>query len=473
MKKKDCLLATLGLALAFSFAGCTPFQPHPISASGMADAFGSRTLDRPELHAYLATNGVAVTDPRMCWSLSSLTLAAFFYHPDLAVARAQMEIAQGEAEQAAERPNPTFNVAPGYNTTRNSGVPSYWLADVALSIPIETAGKRGRRVAQCRQLTQAARMNIAQTAWQIRMGVHKSLLSLYSARETEKTTDELLEIRKEIAALTTAQSEAGELSKTEAARDRIQEDAARIAQLRAQHESASQRVALAAAIGVPAHALSGITFDFCDVCEPPTHLPSAEIRRSSLLARADLLSSLAEYEAAQCALQLEIAKQYPDLDLGPAYQYDQGDNKWAFGLTFTLPIFSRNRGAILAADARRKELAAKCEALQARVIGEVERAETSYINAVGRKHAATALKEQLERNWMTAETVHKTGATTRLDLLTERLELVTAELACIAANTDACRAWEELEDAMQMPCDLKDWMPCVSQTTVAGEKKHE
>ena len=58
---------------------------------------------------------------------------------------------------------------------------------------------------------------------------------------------------------------------------------------------------------------------------------------------------LAEYQASQSALQLEIARQYPDVQLGPGYEFDQGDNKWMLGLGVTLPVFNQNQGAIAAA----------------------------------------------------------------------------------------------------------------------------
>jgi outer membrane protein TolC len=52
---------------------------------------------------------------------------------------------------------------------------------------------------------------------------------------------------------------------------------------------------------------------------------------------------LQDYTASQAALQAEIAKQYPDLRLGPGYDWDQGDHKWLLlGISLTLPILNRN-----------------------------------------------------------------------------------------------------------------------------------
>src|SRR5262249_28796021 len=90
--------------------------------------------------------------------------------------------------------------------------------------------------------------------------------------------------------------------------------------------------------------------------------------------RSDILGALAEYEAAQSALQLEIAKQYPDVHLSTGYQWDEGENKWSIGLSAEIPVLNRNQGPIAEAEARRSESAARFVALQAKVIAEIDRA---------------------------------------------------------------------------------------------------
>src|SRR5262249_49546901 len=85
--------------------------------------------------------------------------------------------------------------------------------------------------------------------------------------------------------------------------------------------------------------------------------------------------ALADYGASQSALQLEIARQYPDVRIGPGYEYDQGLNKWStIGVSLELPVLNRNAGPIGEADARRTEAAARFAELQATVIDEIDRA---------------------------------------------------------------------------------------------------
>jgi len=118
------------------------------------------------------------------------------------------------------------------------------------------------------------------------------------------------------------------------------------------------------AIGVPAAALSTVNISLEWVLPKETDLTSSQLRRQALCGRPDVLTLLAEYAASQSALQLEIARQYPDVHLGTGYQWDQEENKWSLGLTVELPLLNRNEGPIAEAKAARLQAAARLEALQ-------------------------------------------------------------------------------------------------------------
>jgi len=455
-------------------AGCVRFQPRPVSASLMLDAFEARTLERADLGDYLSTNGLAASWPLAQWDLPALTLAAFFYHPDLDVARAQLAVSRGELKGAGERPNPSLHIAPGYNSSGTAGALSYWIADVALTIPVETAGKRGYRVAQARHLSDSARLNVAQTAWQVRRGVRASLLELCSSQENEALARRQQELQAEAATLLQAQADAGEVSRMEVARVRILEQSSGLAVLTAQQKQAAARLRIAAAIGVPSKALEHASFAFDAVRHIPPLPPAVELRRTALLERADLLAALAEYEARQAALQLEIAKQYPDIELGPGYQYDQGEDKWALGITVTLPVFNRNQGAIAEAEARRAEAEAKFKALQVRVIGEVEQADSAYRSALKKMSAAQRLAAGLEQKEKAELALRAAGELSRLEVVADRIERAAIEQACLDARLEALQALGDLEDALQIPADLSAWAQRIPSVNAADseEKRH-
>ena len=108
-------------------AGCARFEPRPISPEDSAKTLETRGLDSPEIRGFLEDQiGARLKEwPMRSWNLDYLTLAAFFFNPDLAVARAQWAGAEGSERTAAQRPNPTLNVTPGFNATTMAASPWY------------------------------------------------------------------------------------------------------------------------------------------------------------------------------------------------------------------------------------------------------------------------------------------------------------------------------------------------------------
>ncbi len=137
----------------------------------------SRRLDDAGLKKFLEQNPWprAATWPETNWDLPELTLVAFYFHPGLEVARAQWLVAPAGVKTAGARPNPSVSVTPGYDS-QIPGNYSPWLVPVTFDLPIETAGKRGKRIAEAEKIAESARWNFVSAAWQIRGGVRAGLL---------------------------------------------------------------------------------------------------------------------------------------------------------------------------------------------------------------------------------------------------------------------------------------------------------
>jgi cobalt-zinc-cadmium efflux system outer membrane protein len=442
----------LGIILGCLLAGCVRFQPQPVSAIKSADHFEARTLSDDGLRQFLEMNRATADWPRTNWDLNALTLAAFYYHPDLDVARAKWAVTRAGEKTAGESPNPTVSVSPAYDTTTT--IPSPWVVTASFDIPIETAGKRGYRMAQARHLSEAARLNIASVAWAVRSRVRQRLLDLYTAREMEALLKEQQSLQADNLRLLESQFRAGAISSFEVTQARIAADSARLALRDAERQSAEARAQLASAIGLPFAALDGLALSFAGLNELPGDVPVGEARRQALLSRADILTSLSEYAASQSALQLEIAKQYPDVHLSPGYEFDQGDNKWSLGLTVTLPLINQNKGAIAEAAAKRAEAAAAFNALQAGVLGEIERAVAGYRAALQKRGDTEEMRAHLLRQEKTGQAMLDAGETSRADLVALRLQLSASELARLDALAKSQQALGQLEDALQSPLGL-------------------
>jgi len=160
---------------------------------------------------------------------------------------------------------------------------------------------------------------------------------------------------------------------------------------------------------------------------------------------------LAEYAASQSALQLELAKQYPDLHLGTGYQWDQGEHKWSLGLGMDLPVLNRNEGPIAEAKAKRSEAAARFEAVQANALAEIDRALAGYRGAQTNLATLASLVDAQQKQQAAIEAQFKAGTADSLEVLAAQSELSAAQLLQFDAQTRARVAFGQLEDAMQRP----------------------
>ena len=125
-------------------------------------------------------------------------------------------------------------------------------------------------------------------------------------------------------------------------------------------------------------------------------------------------------------MRLQIAKQYPDLHLGPGYAWNNGnagDSQWSLGLTLELPILDQNQGPIAEAKARRELAAAQFTALQAKVIGEIDRAVAGYSVADGQLQTGDALLAAEQKQRESAAAQFQAGAADLLDSVSAQMEL--------------------------------------------------
>ncbi len=462
------LILTCGL-----LAGCAHYQPQPLVPEKTAAQLESRRLNDDGLKKSLEENlgHPLPTWPETNWNFQELTLVAFYFHPSLGVARAQWLVATAGIKTAGARPNPTLAVTPEYNAT--TFVPSPWSPAVNFDLPIETMGKRGKRITEAEKVAEAAHWNFVSAAWQIRSGVRNGLLDLQIAGQRAGLLQQQFAAQTEIVRLLQQRFDAGEIARpdltvAQIAWHKTQQD------LRdAQSAKSNADSHLAEALGVTAAALDGVSFEVEPSAIDAARLTSVEARRVVLRSRADILAALADYAAAEADLRLEIAKQFPDVHLNPGYQFDQGDSKWSLGLTLDLPILNQNQGPITEAGARRKLAAAKFIELQAQVIGEIDRAVAGFHLALeqlqtGEKLVAAEMQQQ-----KSAEAQVKAGTGDQLDLLNAQLESATVALSQLDSEAKLQASLGALEDALQCPAgSFAAVVQKISTENPTGKKAH-
>lgn len=436
-------------------SGCAHFESKPIQPEKSAAQLESRRLDDPGLKNFLTQNlghDLPVW-PLASWNLPTLTLAAFYYQPNLEVARAQWRLAQAGVKTAGGRPNPTLSLVPGYDTSAAGGV-NPWFPAVSFDLPLETAGKRGKRIAEASQLSESARLNIITAAWQTRSNVRTSLLDFKMSERRAKLLENQSAAQQQIVRLLQQRFDAGEIARPELTTAQIAMHRTLLDLADAKSKRTESRSRLAEAIGLSSAALDGVNFTFDFSPGSATQLTDAEARHIALRSRSDILAALSDYIATEDQLRLQIANQYPDVHLNPGYQFDQGDNKWSIGLTFELPVLNQNQGPIAEANAQRELSAAKFTALQAQVIGEIDRAVAGYEVAREQLETGNAMLAAQEDQQKSAQAQLAAGAADQLDSLSAQLEFDNASLAQLENESQMRLALGQLEDALQSPLTL-------------------
>jgi outer membrane protein, heavy metal efflux system len=443
----------LGIIL---LAGCTTYHPQPISPEKIADSFDARSLTNEALHAFLETNHITGEWPRSSWDLNALAIVAFYYQPTFAEARLQWTAIQASVITAGQSPNPTLSFTPAYDNQIPDN-PTPWIIPVTLDIPIETAGKRGKRIAEANELSDAARWDFISAAWQTRSQVRTALLNYYNARENES-----LLVRQEVAQsnvvrLLEGQLSAGSASDFDVTQARVALETTQLSVQDTLGQLNQARAALAAALGVPLRALDGVNFSFAELNRFPRDLTRPEVRRQALFNRADVRGALADYAASQSALQLEIANQYPDIHLGPGYAYNSGnagDNQFQLGITMDLPLLNHNEGPVAEAQAKRAQAAAHFLSIQAAAVSQIDSALAGYDAALNESATAKSLLVNLQKQLDSTREQAKMGEVDSLALADAESAYCNGRQSQLSAQVKAQQALGALEDAVQSPLTL-------------------
>jgi outer membrane protein TolC len=404
-------------------------------------------------------------------------MAAFFFNPDLSVAQAKLNVANAAIVTAAERPNPSFGLGPAYTASAAPSFAPWAIGVVQMNFPIETAGKRGYRVAQADRLRDAAALQVEQTAWQVRSAVRRSLLNYQIARRQSDLARSYEADSERIVNLLQERVDAGAASAPELNLALANLATARLKMAQAQSLVPETRNSLSAALGIPVEALQGRAISWPQLEQPSDEnsMTPASIQRLALLNRIDLREMLARYAAADEALKLEIARQYPDINLGGGYSWEVNENIFELVPVVTLPLMNQNQGPIAEAKARRAQVAAEFIALQDSVIAQSKGALTSYRGALrafeeGSKSAASS-EEWLSSIQRSAEL----GDADALTLASAQLQNVLAQQAKWKALAVAQQDLGGLEDAVERPLDngdLKSFnLPPSVQNTVSEQNK--
>jgi outer membrane protein TolC len=229
----------------------------------------------------------------------------------------------------------------------------------------------------------------------------------------------------------------------------------------AEVQLADTKSALASSIGVPAAALDGIEVSWPGFDTPPSpeSIPVDQVRREAVVNRLDIRRALAQYQAAESDLRSEIAKQFPNFNIGPGYTYEERKSFFTVGFSTLLPIFDRNQGPIKEAEARREQAGAAFLQAQAQVIESSERARAVYAAALKEVAEAQSLSQLQEDQVGIIQQRIRAGTDDRLSLDAAQIQVSVLAQSQLDAVARAQQAFGNLEDSLQQPLASDEILP--------------
>lgn len=441
-------------------SGCASYSPAPIESTTDTGWYSERRLTDAALRQFadsLSPDVALSSWPPSSWSQDDLALAAFYFSPDLSLSIAEGETVRASVKTAGQRPNPDVSGSIGRNTT--SAIPSPWMLSSLLEFTLETSGKRSIRKKQATANVEAAQFRILSKAWEIRTGVQTAMAELDWAQRRESVLLDKQALVESLKNKVDQRMAAGAISESDRRLIQTSYLMSDLDLVEAVITTSMARLRLAEAIGIPVEALSDVSLEFTSYPGNRTEPDRDATRRTALLNRADLLEELTTYQVRELELQAEIKNQYPDLRLGPGYEYDQGDNKWSLGIGASLPALNRNRGPIAEANAARSEQRVRFEALQGAILQEVDQ---SIAQVHGAGDVLTHTDSLLQVSTSHVDHVRSSwqaGAVPETDFLLARLDAADVELRQLDALLEVRRAAILLEHTIQGPLSFRPPRP--------------
>jgi len=276
--------------------------------------------------------------PSSLSTVDDLVRAGIANNKDLAAVRERITEAQGLTRQAGVRPAPTL----GLNGT--TGKPLGTIGEeqygAEYSQPIETFGKRGRRIRVAEFSVGVAEADLQQRSAQLAYEITAAYAEVSAERHKLKLLSDLIALNQETLRLTEARVKEGDVAPLEANLLRVEISRAEVSTRSAQGRLTSAELEMRRLVGLDRSA------SISDSNIPtPTSVDLGSLKLEALENRADLKTARLEEEREAAGIDLAKAETRPDVTLSAAYtrQDNQFDGLFGFNSSGNLsPLRDRD-----------------------------------------------------------------------------------------------------------------------------------
>ena len=438
------------MCLLGSLSGCAHYQAAPIDLRTAAARFSAHRLTEAGLRdqvAHILPQAPAEWPPQE-WDRATLLAVALTQNLPLAVARAEVRASRSREITVAALPNPDLTLQSEY--ARHDAHP--WLYGISLKWLLRSGTQRRLEIQAARLETGNARWRLMDQAWAVRRDLAASLSDWESARRRLRLLERLAASEDRLLRIEQQRVELGEDSPIElinGQQARILIEQQRV-EMRQMAEAA--QAAVAKALGMPQQALDEVPVSWPDWGAPAPIDPemNRRMRERALLSRADLSQAIGDYAQAETKLQLSVARQFPEVVLGPGYYWDHGIARFPFDVGFAVPL-NRNKGEIAEAGQGRELAAQRMVAVQAEIYGEIAAAERAELAARAGTEAAERQLASATQQKQHADLSFRLGASDSQEPIVSEILIARAELEVLQTRTALQTSRNNLEDALHAP----------------------
>ena len=296
----------------------------------------------------LADTGLADTSLASI-SLDEATALALQANPDIAVALSGREVESGQALQAATRPNPTLSAQVEDLRSRNR------ISTLLISQPLETAGKRDKRIAAADANLAIADADIRIAQAEISAKVYAAFYKVLAAQQAQSLATELLQIATTSKETTAKRVLAGKVSPVEETKAKVAEAGLKIELATANQQLSSAKKRLTSLWSKGLDPAETIAFTVVGELDKFNKLPAlsdlaAQLPNSPRLKKASLAIT-----QKQALSEIEKSKQTPDVTISLGARRNEelgGITQALIGLSVPIPLFDKNQGNLQSAKAR-------------------------------------------------------------------------------------------------------------------------
>lgn len=360
--------------------------PLPAALAGKVPAGGTATAG-PDRRPQEVVPAQAIADPvpNDVLTLDQLEDLAQAHNPILQRDLARLESARGQALQAGLYPNPRFDtnnpeVFAGRNTLLNVGVQQ----------EIVVKGKLRLDAAAAQQQVRQAELTFNQNRLNLLTSVRRQYYTVLVAQRRVTTLTRLVEIVRAAQETGRKLEKAGETNRIDTLILTVDMQQVQANLQRSSTLLTGERKQLAAVVGVPGVETAGLSGD---LSAPPPDFDEEVVRRYAVSGSTLIEYAKAEVTRGRILLQRALVEPYPNINLGPAYQFGvvPGSDQFWLTVTFPIPAWNRNQGNIRAAVANIRDAEQGLKVVQNEQLQRVA-------DVLSRYYAARQLVENYERS---------------------------------------------------------------------------